>query len=303
MSYPSTSSSISRMDIFEIPVELKLEIFGYLYLTDMSAIISASPTMLRCFKINEQRILKRYKNEIGDFYQSLSNIYLAYHVGRLHRIRERHRFDTQEVVETQVRPVLDEIKKLNFAKGWDEPGLTPVQLEIARNLKPFISEVLWLQGPDGKPREAYIESFLRYECYTKIFYHDGGFLFTGTSDMLANIRLFNKPSCGQMPPTMWQGIYRFDLRYLFSDPLQMKRVWPKADILGIERHSKVLRLYKMHLMMQGYSFLSRLNSLDPTDLDRELLDSLSDFKKNNKWAEYDYLYTVWLIWFELHHWV
>jgi len=105
------------MDMFNIPVEMKLEIFGYLYLTDISAIISASPTMLRFFKINEQRILKQYKSEIGDFYQSLSNISLAYHVARLHRIRERHRFDTQEAVETQVRPVLDEIKKLNFAKG------------------------------------------------------------------------------------------------------------------------------------------------------------------------------------------
>jgi hypothetical protein len=191
--------------------------------------------------------------------------------------------------------VLDEIKKLNFAKGWDEPGLAPVQLEMARNLEPFIRKVFitrrstWLQDPDGKLREVCIESFLRYECYTKIFYHDGGFLFTGTSDMLANIRLFNKPSCGQMPPTMWQGIYRFDLRYLFSDPVQMKRVYSQADILGIERHSKVLRLYKMHLMMQGYSFLSRLNSLDPIDLDRELLDSLSDFKKNNRWSMIMYI--------------
>lgn len=74
-------------------------------------------------------------------------------------------------------------------------------------------------------------------------------------------------------------------------------------MLGIKRHSKVPRLHQMHLMMQGYSFLSRLKSLSPADLDRELLGSLSDFKKNNNWAEYDYLYTAWLIWLELHEWV
>ncbi|KAI1065608.1 hypothetical protein LB507_001272 [Fusarium sp. FIESC RH6] len=310
MSFPSTSSSIHGSDVFNILVEMKLEIFSYLDLTDMSAIISASPTMLRCFKKNEQRILKEYKTEIGNFYQSRSNISLAYHVDRLYRIRERHCLDTPEVVETQVRPVLDDIKKLNFANGWDEPGLTPVQLEMARNLEPLISEVLttrrrmWLQHPDaGKPREAFIESFLRYECYTKIFYHDGRFLFTSTSDILANIRLFNKPSCGQVPPTIWQEIYRFDLQLQFADPVHIMRVNSQADMLGIKRHIKVLRLHQMHLMMQGYSFLSRLKSLSPADLDRELLGSLSDFKKNNNWAEYDYLHTAWLIRLELHEWV
>ena len=310
MSFPSTSSSTHGSDVFSIPVEMKLEIFSYLDLTDMSAIISASPTMLRCFKKNEQHILKEHKTEIGDFYQSRSNISLAYHVGRLYRTRERHCLDTPEVVETQVRPVLDDIKKLDFAKGWDETGLTPVQLEMARNLEPLISEVLItrretrLPHPStGKQREAYIESFLRYECYTKIFYHDGRFLFTGTSDILANIRFFNKPSCGQMPHTIWQDAYRFDLQLQFADPVHVMRVNSQADMLGIERHSRVLRLHKMHLIMQGYSFLSRLKSLSPADPDRELLGSLSDFKKNNRWAEYDYLYTAWLIWIELHEWV
>jgi len=102
---------------------------------------------------------------------------------------------------------------------------------------------------------------------------------------------------------MWQELYRFDLRFQFPDPVHIIRVYSQADILVIERHSKALRLYKMHLMMKGYSFLSHLKSLGSTDLDRELLNSLSDFKKNNSWAEYDYLYTAWLIWIELHDWV
>ncbi|KAH7198398.1 uncharacterized protein B0J16DRAFT_392150 [Fusarium flagelliforme] len=219
MTSPSTSSSISRIDIFEIPVEMNLEIFGYLSPTDTKAIISASPAMLHCFRTNEQCILKPYMYGLGYFYQSLPNILLAYHVGRLYRIRDRHRFDTQEVVETQVRPVLDEIKKLNFAKRWDERALTLVQLEMAQTLVPFIRKVLktrsstllYLAPDSAKAREAYIESFLLFECYTKIFYHDAGFLFTGTSGILDNICVFNRPSCGQMPPTAWQQSYRFRL--------------------------------------------------------------------------------------------
>ena len=62
MSLPSTSSKIHGLDVFSIPAETKLEIFSYLDLTDMNAIISASPTMLRCFKTNEQRILERIQD-------------------------------------------------------------------------------------------------------------------------------------------------------------------------------------------------------------------------------------------------
>ncbi|RBR25288.1 uncharacterized protein FIESC28_01897 [Fusarium coffeatum] len=282
------------MDIFNIPVEMKLEIFSYLDLTDMSAIISASPTMLRCFETNEQRILKEYKTEIGDFYQSLSNIFLAYHVGRLYRIRERHCIDTQEMVKTQVRPVLDEIRKLNFAKAWNEPGLSPVQLKMARDSEPFIREglatrsrVFLLQDPAFKERrEAYIESILLFECYTKIFYHDGGFLFTGRSDILDNLRLFNRPTCGQIPPTQSKQLYRFELQSQFRDLYKMGRR-PLDDIPWISEPTVVQEQFQMHLMMQGYSFLDRLQRLDPIDRVKELRLRLWHFDKRNKWAQYE----------------
>ncbi|KAM0548041.1 hypothetical protein ACHAPJ_010099 [Fusarium lateritium] len=212
---PSTSESCPSDYVGSLPLELFLYVLNHLPLEDIYSLTRASPGARFYLNGHRLRILRRLMSIVHDHYVESGLIQLAFYAMRLRVIRAQFHNHTIPQIEEQVKPVLISIILLDFNHPNDCRQLSMPALVAAMNLfsemcdaflayreqRPsFVSEMpefreiqrprLSLEDAPREARHAFIDSFLRFDCFRNIFYHSRSYMLT---DMKGEREMFLKP--------------------------------------------------------------------------------------------------------------
>ncbi|KAF5683486.1 uracil catabolism 4 [Fusarium circinatum] len=185
------------------PLEINVYIMESLTLRDLLSLTRASPAAWRHFQQDYAFIVRAHIARFYDHYADPAAIQLLGLLARLRLLRSQVEGKSRDVVENHLKPALDSVLSLRFIEippRWDSN--LPL-LVAAADMIPELREVFFRwrgHRQNDAPKKLdevpywgtwrFTESFLRFECFSCIFYHPDGFL---SQDMWNLRTIFLRP--------------------------------------------------------------------------------------------------------------